>query len=73
MLVAVAAGLVAIFAFNAWIRTAWLPYNSEGRYFDAAASVVYTDAEPQFWAVVGCAAVALGTGAGFLRWKMRRR
>lgn len=73
VLVTIVAGGVAAFALNAWIQTAWLPYNTEGRYFDAAGGIVHTDAEPQFWAVVGCAAVVLACSAGFLRWKLRRR
>jgi len=71
--VAVLAGVVALFALTAWTQTAWLPYNSEGRYFDAEATVVHTDAEPQFWAAVGCSAVALSAGAGFVAWRLRRQ
>jgi hypothetical protein len=73
MLTALCATVVALFALNAWWRTAGLPYNTEGRYFDAEASGVYTDAEPQFWGVLACTALALGAGAAFLRWKLRRR
>ncbi|HVI93503.1 MAG TPA: hypothetical protein VM753_05825 [Anaeromyxobacter sp.] len=72
-LVAVVAGLIALFAINAWRQTAWLPYNTEGRYFDAETSIVYTDAEPLSWAMVGFAALALGVGASVVGWKLRRR
>jgi hypothetical protein len=70
--VAVLAGVVALLALNAWRMTAWLPYNTEGRYFDAEAGVVTTDVEPQFWAILGCGAVALAVGAGFVAWRLRR-
>lgn len=72
-LVATAAGLFALFAAIAWNQTAWLPYNSEGRWFDASAEVVFTDAEPAFWAVMGCTASVVALGAGLVRWKLRRR
>lgn len=73
ILVAILAGAVGALALRAWIDTAWLPYNSEGRYFDAEAEVVYTDDEPEFWGVLAFSAVVIGGGAGFLAWKLRRR
>lgn len=73
MTLAALAGVVALFALTAWTQTAWLPYNSEGRYFDAEATVVHTDAEPQFWAAVGCSAVGLSSVAGLVAWRLRRR
>ena len=69
--VALLAGLLALFALTAWWHTAGLAYNTEGRFFDAEETVVHTDAEPPFWAVMGCGAVVLGTGAGLLGWRVR--
>ncbi len=71
MLVAVAAGLLAVVAGIAWRETAGLPYNTEGRYFDGV--TVTFDWEPQFWAVIGCTAVVITAGAGFGWWKLRQR
>jgi hypothetical protein len=70
-LVAVIAGLIALFAVNAWRQTAWLPYNTEGRYFDGV--TVTFGWEPQLWALIGCTAVAITAGAGFALWKLRQR
>jgi uncharacterized iron-regulated membrane protein len=71
-LIALAAAMIAVLALFLWWQTTRLPYNDEGRYFDAEEGVVHTDDEPPFYGVVGCVALALGGGAGFLRWKLRR-
>lgn len=71
--VVVMAGCVAILALFLWTQTAWLPYNTEGRYFDPEEEIAYTDAEPQFFALAGWAALVLGGAAVFLKRKLRRR
>ncbi len=72
LLVALAAGAVFLFALIAWLRTAFLPYNSEGRSFDGVAAVYY-DFEPQYFAIVGVVSGALGAAAVVARRKLRRR
>jgi len=59
MLMAGIAGLVFVFATRAWMQTVWLPYNSEGRYFDDSWSVVVHDSEPQFWAMLAVTSAVL--------------
>jgi hypothetical protein len=50
-LTAVLAGLTALFALT-WRNRAALPYNSEGRFFDASDSVVYHDSSVVSYAVM---------------------
>ena len=72
-LVVVLAWGFALFALVAWVRTAFLPYNSEGRYFDPESTLVYYDAEPQFWGVTGLLAFLAGVVAAFVRRTLRAR
>ncbi len=64
------AGGVAVVA--AWLgyTAARLPYNSEGRYFDAEQGVVFLQQDVEFWAVV---AVACGVLAVVVWWWSKRR
>lgn len=57
------AGLTAAVAAWQYAASARLPYNSEGRYFDAAEGVVYHQQTVEFWAVVLVAAAAVGVGS----------
>ncbi len=71
LLVALAASAVFLFALIAWLRTAFLPYNSEGRYFDGDATVYY-DSEPLFFEILGVVSGAIGAAAVVVRRKLRR-
>ena len=59
--VAVTASALALLLGGLSIRRAALPYNEEGRYFDAAQSVVYTDGAVVTYGLLAllCAAAAL--------------
>jgi hypothetical protein len=64
-----AAGVTVVAAWLGF-TAARLPYNSEGRYFDAEQGVVYLEQDVEFWAVV---AVACRVLAVALRWWSKRR
>jgi hypothetical protein len=63
---------LAVLLGSLWLRRARLPYNEEGRYFDAAHSVVYSDRAVTLYgllaALFGMAAVA----AGLWAWRVWR-
>jgi hypothetical protein len=55
---------LALFSASLWLHRASLPYNEEGRFFDAADSVVYTDSAVTayvlltlLFAALACAAI----------------
>ena len=64
---------VGIAASASWFHVAQLPYNSEGRYFDAEVERVYTIDDPAIWSFATCACVATALALAAAGWNLRFR
>jgi hypothetical protein len=69
---AIASAFVAALAAVQWWEYSRLPFNSEGRFFDAAESVVYTVDGQAGWAMIAVASFALAVGALTISKKLGR-
>ena len=71
LLAAVALSAAALLLGVTAVRRLLLPYNEEGRHFDAAAGVVYEDGAALVYALL--AALALAAAAAAVAWAVRLR
>ena len=69
--VAVVAGAAGALLTSIWRQRAALPYNSEGRYFDAAGAVVYQEQAVAIYG--GSAALAWIIAVAAVVWALRSR
>ncbi|HEY0112611.1 MAG TPA: hypothetical protein VGB59_05595 [Allosphingosinicella sp.] len=69
---AVSASTLALLLASLSLHRASLPYNEEGRHFDAADSVVYTDGAATTYGVLGALLGAAAVAAGLWAWRVWR-
>lgn len=69
---ALVAATLALSLAGLWRGRARLPYNEEGRYFDAAHSVVYTDGAVVTYGSLAVLFGAAAIAAGLWAWRVWR-
>jgi hypothetical protein len=69
---ALIASTLALLLASLWLRRAALPYNEEGRYFDAAHSVVYTDGAVGTYGLLAAFFGVVAVAAGVWAWRSWR-
>ncbi len=69
---AVIASALALLLGSLWLHRASLPYNEEGRYFDAAHSVVHSDSAVTLYGLVAALFAVAAVAAALWAWKAWR-
>ena len=63
---------LALLLGRLWLRRAALPYNEQGRYYDAADSVVYTDGAVATYGMLAILGGAAAVAAILWAWRVWR-